>query len=237
MEFSELDELYNYLEEHAGDHKYPHQISKLFQKIRDLKHKAGKSDEVEKAQWEIDCFNYFIKNGELEPFFPGTDDKGHPYEYPDKSKISETELGYIEKRLETTANPILKARYSHILWCSNRKHSKYAKAAIDSYLELIKLYEEKDKNDQKSFYGLDVINSMKEASMLAFKIKYKVDNVRTELIRLVKDFNFESKSAFRVKLELIRYMIKGKDNFPSESFNGLAVICRDLAHKFFKEGG
>lgn len=237
MEFSELDELYNYLEEHAGDHKYPHQISKLFQKIRDLKHKAGKSDEVEKAQWEIDCFNYFIKNGELEPFFSGTDDKGHPYEYPDKSKISETELGYIEKRLETTANPILKARYSHILWCSNRKHSKYAKAAIDSYLELIKLYEEKDKNDQKSFYGLDVINSMKEASMLAFKIKYKVDNVRTEIIRLVKDFNFESKSAFRVKLELIRYMIEGKDNFPSESFNGLAVICRDLAHKFFKEGG
>lgn len=237
MKFSELDELYSYLEEHAGDHKYLHQISNLFQKIRDLKHEGGKSDEAEKAQWEMDCFNFFIKNGELKPEFTGTDDKGHHFEYPDKSKISETELDYIEKRLEATANPILKARYSHILWSSTRKHGKYAKAAIDSYLELIKFYEEKDKKDQKSFYGLDVINSMKEASILAFKIKYKVDNVRSEIIRLVKDFNFERRSAFRVRLELIKYMLEGKDNFPSEFFNGLAVICRDLAQKFFSEGG
>ncbi len=236
MEFSKLDELYNYLSDHAGDYKYPHQISNLFQKIRDLKHKGGESDEAEKAQWEIDCFSFFIKNGELKPHFSGTDDKGHPFEFPDKSKISDKELDYVEKRSETTSNPILKARYGHILWCSPRKHSKYAKAAIDSYLELVKIYEENDKKDPKAFYGLDVLDSIIEASLLAFNINYKVDDVRSEINRLVKDFNFKSSSSFQIRLGLIKHMLEGKSNFPPEFFNSLPDICRGLAKEFFKKG-
>jgi len=236
MEFSELDELYNYLEEHAGDHKYLHQISNQFIKIRDLKHKSGKPDEVEKAQWEVDCFNFTIKNGELNPKFSGTDDKGHPLEYPDKSQISNEELDYIEKRLEATTNPILKARYSYILWCSNRKHSKYAKVVIDSYLELVKVYEEKDKKDPQAHYGLDVLNSIEGASLLAFKINHRVDDVHSEINRLVKGFNFESSSSFVMRSRLIKHMLEGKANFPPECFSTVPETCHNLAQRLFKEG-
>ena len=235
MENSELDDLYNYLEEHAGDHEYPHQISNLFQKIRDIKHEGGKSDEVKKAQWEMDCFNLFIKNGELKPKFSGTDDKGKPFAYPDIHNITDEELDYVEKRLGTTSNPICKARYSHILWCSHRKHVKYAKVAIDSYFLLVKFYEGKDKKDPQAHNGLDVLNSIEEASLLAFNINYKVDEVRSEISRLVKKFNFESSSSFVMRARLIKHMLGNKANFPSECFKGYPVVCHDLAKKLFKE--
>lgn len=236
MEFSELDELYNYLEEHAGDYKYPHQISDLFIKIRDLTSKNSKLNDAEKAQWEIDYFSFVIKNGELKHKFSGTDDKGMPYKYPDQSKITAEELDYLEKRLATTSNPILKARYGHILWCSPRKHIKYAKVTIDSYLELIKYYEEKDKKDPKAHYGLDVIKSVEEASLLSFKINHRADDVHSEINRLVKEFSFESSSSFVMRARLIRHMLENKSNFPPECFTTVPETCHNLAQRLFKEG-
>ncbi len=193
-------------------------------------------DDAEKAQWEIDTFNIFIKNGELKPKFSGTDDKGVPFRYPDQSKISDAELDHIEKRLEFTLNPVLKARYSHILWGSNRKHAKYAKTAIDAYLELVKIYEKKDKIEEQAHYGLDVLDSIIEASLLGFKIKYKVDEIRSEIDRLVKKFDFDSSCSFVMRSRLIKHMLDNSTNFPNVCFGGFPEVCCHLAEKLFKEG-
>lgn len=237
MEFAELDELYGYLEEHAGDHKYPHQIADLFKKIRDLKHESGKTDEAQKSQWEMDCFNFMITKGELKPKFSGTDEKGHPFEYPDKSRLNDEELDYIAGRFSRASNPILKARYAHILWSSRpRKHSKYAEAAIDSYLELVKFYEEKDKKDSHGHFGLDVLKCIEQASLLAFQIGYRVDDIRFEINRLVIQFNPNSSSAFVMRAHLIRHMLDDKADFPPDCFAGFPDVCLILALKLFKEG-
>jgi hypothetical protein len=235
-DFSELDDLYKHLETNAGDYKYKHQIANLFQKLRDLKHEAGKDDDAQKAQWEIDCFSFRTQSGELKSMFSGTDGDGKPYEYPSISKLSDSELDYIEKRLAATSNPILKARYAHTLWESPRKHDKYAKAAIDSYLELVKFYEDKDRKDPQGHFGQDVINSVKNASSLAFRINYRIDEIRSEMSRLVKEFNFESSSAFVMRPNLIRHMLEGKTNFPKECFEGFSEIVLDLGKKFFDAG-
>jgi len=50
--------IWEFLEINATDYKYSHQIGNLFQKLRDLKHKENKSNEAEKAQWEVDFYNY-----------------------------------------------------------------------------------------------------------------------------------------------------------------------------------
>lgn len=236
MEFLELKDLYVHLEGNAADYKYDHQIANLFQKLRDLKHQAGQSDEAEKAQWEIDCFNFRIQRGELKSMFSGTDDKGQPFEYPAISKLNDKDLDYIATRPESTSNPILKARYAHILWASPRKHDKYAKQAVDSYLELVKVYEEKDRKEPEEHYGLDVLESVETASFLAFSINYRVDDVRSEMKRLVKRFNSESSSAFVMRARLIRHMLEGKAKFPSDCYEGFPQVCLDLAQKLFKEG-
>jgi hypothetical protein len=169
MDFAELEDLYRYLEEHAGDYKYPHQIADLFKKIRDLKYESGETDKMQKSQWEMDCYNFMMTKGELKPKFSGTDSEGHPFEYPDKSKLNDEERDYIADRFFKVSNPIIKARYAHILWSSSRKHRKYAEAAINSYLELVKFYEEKDQKDPQGHFGLDVLKSIEEASFLRIK--------------------------------------------------------------------
>lgn len=236
IDFSELDDLYKHLETNAGDYKYKHQIANLFQKLRDLKHEAGQTDDAEKAQWEIDCFSFTIRDGELKCHFSGTDGKGQPYEYPSISKLSDNQFDYIEKRLTATSNPILKARYAHILWESPRKHDKYLKIAVDSYLELIKFYEEKDRKDTEGHFGLDVLNSVKNASSLAFRIGYRIDEIRSELSRLVREFNFQSSSAFVMRPNLIRHMLEGKTRFPKDCFEGFSEIVLNLGKKFYDAG-
>ena len=235
MEFNELEELYDHLEVNAGEYKYDHNIAGLFQKLRDLKHKEGQMDHSEKAQWEIDCFSFVTQNGKLKHMFSGTDDQGQIFEYPSMSKLSEKELDYIENRLEATSSPTLSARYAHILWESPRKHTKFAEAAIDSYLNLLKFFEEKDMSHPEMHYGLDLLKSIEQALSLAFSINYRVEDIRSEIIRLVKEFNFESSSAFVMRNRLIRHMLEGKSKFPVEFFAGFPEVCLYLAKSFPKK--
>jgi hypothetical protein len=232
----ELKDLYKHVESCAGAYKYSHQLANLFQKLRDLKHKAGFVDEAKLAQWEIDCFSFTLRDGELKPQATMTDDKGHLFAFPDISKFSDEELDYIEKRLSESSNPILKARYVHILWGSKKKHDKYAKIAIDTYLELIKVYEEKDKREPSEHYGLDVVNSIKNAYAFAFQINYRTDAVKAEMCRLVRDFNPSSSSAFALRANLIELMLAGKSRFGKDDYNGFLDVCLKLADDFFKAG-
>jgi len=236
MDFTELGELHEYLEEHAIEYKYHHQIANLFQKIRDEKNRAGQTDDAEKAQWEMNCFNLRARSGGLSSMYSGTDENGKPWEYPDISKLSQKELEYIVRRLEGTYNPVLRARYAHILWLSPKKHKTYAEIAVDSYLELVRLYEGKDKTAPQDQYGLDALHSIETASSLAFWVDYKVKDVRDGMARLVKQFNPESSSAFAMRATLIRHMLEGKKKFPPECFDGFPEVCRSLGQRLFDEG-
>lgn len=227
--FTDLKSLCNHLEKNAADYKYSHQIGNLFQKLRDLKHKENKSDEAEKAQWEVDFFNFMIEEGKLKPMFTGTNDKGEVIEYPTLNRFDDRTYEYLIGRLDSISNSLLKARYSHILWCSPKKHAKYGKIAVDSYLELIKIYETKDKREPQEHYGLDVLKLIKNAYSVACQIKYKVDKIKSELRRLVSTFNFISSSSFALRANLIELMLKGQRRFFKKDFLGFENICWQIS--------
>lgn len=65
FEFAGLDSLYEYLERHATDFKYTHQVGDHFQKLRDKLAQLNDSDGAERAQWEVDAFNFMTKDGRL----------------------------------------------------------------------------------------------------------------------------------------------------------------------------
>ena len=236
MEFLEIEELYKHLETEAANYNYDHQIAAFFQKVRDRKNEARQTETAEKAQWEIDCFSFVARDGKLKCTFSGTDENGKPWEYPSISKLGDKEVEYIASRLKDTLNPILKARYSHILWESPRKHIKYAKIAIDSYLELVGFYERKDKKDTQAHNGLKLLNSLIAASFLAFKVNYRVNDICSEANRLVREFNFDSSSAFVMRARLIEHMFKGKAKFPPTCFSGFSEVCLDLGQHLFRDG-
>lgn len=228
-DFTNLESLHKHLEYKALDYKYPHQISSLFQKVRDLKTKENKPVEAEKAQWEIDFFNFGLENDQIEPKFIKTSDKGEIVKYPSLDRSDDRTYEYLIERLNKTSNPLLKARYSHILWCSPRKHVQYAKLAVDSYLKLIKIYEEKDREAPQEHFGLDVIQAVRNAYSIGYQVKYKVEKVKSEVKRLITEFNFKSSSSFALRSDLIELMLRGKRKFSKKDFNKLENFCWQMS--------
>jgi len=233
---TDLKSLYQHLEKNATAYKSSYQIGDLFQKLRDLKYKENNSDEAEKAQWEVDFFNFMVKEGKLKPLFTWTNDKGEVVEYPTLNRFNDKTYQYLTERLDSTSNPLLKARYSHILWHSPKKHTKYAKIAVDSYLKLIKIYEEKDMKEPQEHYGLDVLDTIKNAYSIACQVKYKVDKVKSELRRLVITFNFKSSSSFALRANLIELMLKDKSRFLKKDFLGFEKICWQISESLTESG-
>jgi len=234
--FTDLEPLYSHLEEKALDYKHAQVIGTLFQKVRDLKHEQGKPAEAEKAQWELDFFNFVLKAGEIHPTVRGTDDKGQPFEYPNLERLDETAYAYLIERSDSTKNVLLKARYSHILWCSPKKRTQYAEIAVDSYLELIKVYEQREVERPQELYGLDLYNVAENAYCISTRTKYKVDTVRSEFRRLISGFDANSNMSFHTRANLIDLMLKDKKTFLKEDFEGFDSICVQASESLRKEG-
>lgn len=235
-DFVDLKSLYEYLEENASEYKYAHQIADLFQKLRDVKHRENKPEEVEKAQWEVDFFNFVLENNKIKPTFSGTNDKGEVVKYPSLNRFDQKTYNYLIQRVNSTSNPVLKARYSHILWCSPNKHAKYAKMAVDAYLDLVKIHEQKDEQTPQEHFGLQVLRTIKNAHAIAYQIYHKTENIKSEMRRLVLDFNFQSSSSFALRASLIELMLKGKKKFMIENFRDFENLCWRMAQALTKVG-
>ena len=234
--FTDLKLLYQHLEDKAQDYKFSHQLGELFRKLRDLTNKDSNKEEAEKAQWEIDFFNFTLEDNQLKPMFTGTNDKGEVIAYPILKRFDDKTFEYLIERINSTNNPRLKARYSHILWFSPKKHAKYARIAVDSYLSLIKIFEEKDKESPQEHFGLDVLRSVKNAYSLANQTNYEKEKIKSEIKRLIMSFNFNSSSSFALRANLIELMLGGKRRFNTEDFEGLENICLQVADSLTKKG-
>jgi len=223
--FSDLESLYSCLEKKAIDHEFSFQTGELFQKLRDLKHRQNNPAEAEIAQWEVDFFNFSPVDGKLNPRFTKTNDKGDVIEYPSWERFDDRTYEYLVGRLDRTSNPLLRARYSHILWSSPKKRARYARIAVESYLKLVKIYEAKDKAEPRKHFGLNVLEAVKNAYAIAYTVKHKLDRVKSEMRRLIRNFNFESSCSFVLRANLIELMLKDKKRFSPKDFLGFRHIC------------
>ena len=226
---NDFESIYEHLEESAINYKYLHQIGELFKNLRDLKQLEENKGEAEKAQWELDFFNFVIRDNKLSPKFSTTNEKGEVIEFPTLKRFDERTYAYLIERSNITLSPLTKARYSHLLWLSPKKHLKYAKTAVDSYLELIKIYEKKDLEKPEEHYGLDAINAIRNAFFIGCQVKYRIADIKYEMTRLIKKFNMKSSSAFVMRFDLIDLMLSEKRIFPNDELAGIEGICWDLS--------
>ncbi len=223
--FKDIESLYKHLENNAFEYRYLVSMAELFQALRDNKHEEGNSDEAEKAQIELDALEFTTRDGELLPKLSGTNDKGEEVNYPDISSFKEKAFTHLIRRTEETLNPRLKSRYSHILWKSKKKDIRYAKVAVDSYLSSIKIFEDKDKEKPADNYGLELLAVIKNGFFIGCPIRYRVNDIKSEIVRLIKEFNNESRSRGVLVNELINLMLDSKKVFSKEDFIGLDRVC------------
>ncbi|MGD0952093.1 MAG: hypothetical protein ABR985_06830 [Methanotrichaceae archaeon] len=214
-EFKDIQSLCKYLEVDALKYKYHHQIADLFRVLRDKLSKDEKGSDAEKAQWEVDFFNFVLRDGEVNPSFQSTDDKGNVTEYPHLNRFNDDTYDYLISRFNSTNNTLLKARYAHILWFSPRKNGKYAQSAIDSYLELIDIYSEKDKTEPEEHYGLSVLLAIKNAYYIARQAndRYRIELTKDKIKHLIYYYNEKSTSLLTIRFDLIELMLDDRKTF------------------------
>jgi hypothetical protein len=222
----ELETLYRHLEENTICYSY-REIANLFQKMRDKMHTEGKTNIEKKAQWEMDFFNFSIVKNVISPLWTLPDKEGKMVSHPRMDNFSEATYDYLVNRFESVNNPLLKARYAHILWFSPRKHGKYAIVGTDCYLEEAKLLEGRERQASENHLGLDIINAIENAFYLAKNIgdKGKIESVKSEILRLIFSFNSKSGMLFRLRTDLMNLMVEEKTIFSVEDLKGLSDLC------------
>ncbi len=199
--------------------------------MRLLKEDQNNPSEAKKAQWEVDFFYFGIKGGELNPSRSMANKEGHVLNFPDLKKFDEKTVEYLQERLHGTKNILLKSRYSTILWNSPKKHGKYAKIAVDSFIDLIKIYENKDKKDDKKDYDIDIVETAKNAYKIALQSKYKLNESKSEIKRLINQFKI-CNSLWR--LSLVELMLNDRKNFKKNDFNGINDVLWKLSKSLIK---
>jgi hypothetical protein len=234
--FVDLESIYRHLEEKATTYEHASSISSLFQQLRDAKHKAGDLEVANKAQWEIDFFNFREEEGQLKSLFTSTNDKGAILEYPTLERFDEATFQYLAGRLEKTSNPLLRARYSHILWCSPKKHTMFAEVAVSSYLDLVKAYQQQDHLSPGRHYGMNVLHAVKNAYYVARSANCRLVEVKAEVLRLVKTSDFGSSYSFVLRADLIKLMLDQKRFFSKEDFQGLQDVCWQVLQSLVQNG-
>lgn len=230
-DFNNIDALYGHVEETVLTDKYFYQTIDLFKRFRETKCEEDNQAEVEKAQWEINFLSFFLTEGEIRPEWQRTDENGQVFVYPCLDLFDEEAYQYLTMRLDATANPKLKAQYAHILWGSPKKHNRFAKIAIDSYLKMISIYEEK--YDEGGDCSHEISEIVINAYSIARRIKYKVEEIKSELKRLIRKFS--SGAGFSSR-DLIQFMLKRKKGFSTDDFEGLESICWHLAESCVNDG-
>ncbi len=230
LEFTNLDSLYAHVENSPLTDYKRYEVIDFFREFRDAKKEANDSEAAEKAQWEIHFLWFHLKEGNIGPEWEQTDN-GQVFVYPHLDLFDEKTYEYLICRLQTTNNPTLKARYAHILWCSLKKHHKYAKTAVDSYLESISIYERGYDNDED--YAQDIRKVVMNAHVIACQSNYEVEKIKMELLRLIQKFSLGAVFSAQT---LIDFMLKFTKRFTKEDFEGLQNICWQIAESFSDDG-
>lgn len=193
-------------------------------------------EDLQKVQWEIDFFSFVLYNGKLNPCARFTNSAGELKELPSFDLFNDSTYNYLERRLNSCVNSLLKARYAHILWESPRKNGKFAQIAIIEYLNLLRLLEEVDKKEPDGHAGHDILIYIKTIYDLSCKINDQFDLVRCEVLRLLHTFNPKSTFYYKMKIDLITLIIEDSKIFSKDCYPKLKSICRDCGEDLFKKG-
>ena len=124
-QFEKIEDLYAFVDQNAFELERNWYITDLWVAYRN---KSSDEGEKQKAQWEIDFSLFDVKGDKLfSQVYSSTETSERVKSYPNLNELQSEVIHYLTIRSEESSNPILKAKYNHLLWkCPNSiKHNKY----------------------------------------------------------------------------------------------------------------
>lgn len=174
MDFNNLDEYYDYLE---NDTNFSYLDLNTYKYITFLRDKIEDEKTKKLCSYELFFADFSIENGIHVPKF-----QSGANAYP-TLELFDDNFDYIKTRANQVQNPKYKAKYNHLLWLSPQKHIDFAKQAIESYLSLLKKSSfSVDDNLQCLSFG----KYFKNLFILSQTINYKKEEIINYLVSLLE---------------------------------------------------
>ena len=192
--------------------------------------------EAKKVQWEIDCEMFInVLTDFLSPAYSGQHKMTGNDFFPNRRDFLTDSQDYLNERAIQSTNPILKARYYHVLWKSpkNQNNNLHAKEAIKNYKLAIEEYINIYQNDT-SRKGVQIRMGRLYEILLSItnriKSEFRLVKYLTRDI-LFSDYGFE----FYFKHGLLEDMLKYNKIFKPKDFQETLEMFRPLLKQPFEE--
>jgi hypothetical protein len=174
MDFKNLDEYYEYLE---NDTNFQYLDLNTYKYITALRDKIEDENTKKLCSYELFFADFSIEKGKHIPKF-----QSGANAYP-TLELFDDNFDYIKTRANKVQNPKYKAKYNHLLWLSPQKHIDFAKEAIESYLLLLKNSSfSVDDNLQCLSFG----KYFKNLFILSQTVNHKKDEIISYLVSLME---------------------------------------------------
>lgn len=146
-----------------------------FEKSSKLKNALGKISKqfpIHKSliDRELICLQFNLRNGLANPKYERIDSSGtRIFGYPDMTLIDDIFFSYINKRIEHTPNPWLRARYAQILWNHpSFKHHRFLEIVVDTYIEIIPdMWKDADIKNITNLLSLAIITNHEKGNIIS----------------------------------------------------------------------
>jgi len=218
-----MEDAYRYVEEHAAGFDSMHEIVSVYQHLRDQLHEA-KDDRAQYAQWEMDFFNFRIKENQLKPFFSGVGADGHPAEYPSLLAFTDETYSYLIERQVSCSSPVTISRYSHLLWFTPKREHSHARQATDSYLELIAVYLPRLRGKRDFSVGIRILTAVENVFHLGHQVNYRVDEIDGLIADLAATARLSS-----LRSHLLAFVVENMKRFDKVALRHLVATASRLA--------
>ncbi|WPP49694.1 DUF4209 domain-containing protein [Catalinimonas niigatensis] len=224
-QFNTIDEVYAFVDKNAYNLERNWDLTDLWVKYRN---KTTSEIEKHKAQWEIDCFLFDIKGDRLfSQIYSAASETGEVKAYPNINDIQKEVIEYVSYRAENSSNPLLKARYTHLLWkCPiGIKHNQSAIAAIDNYVNAIEDYCNQHKSEKHKETPFQIGRLYENLLAVVNEIKTNLEPVKKLTNKLLFDSTFEFYTKHGILNDMLAYPKLFK---PNDFENTLSIIENEL---------
>lgn len=224
-QFDTIDEVYTFVDKNAYHLERNRDLTDLWVKYRN---KTTSELEKQKAQWEIDCFLFDIKGDRLfSQIYSADSETGEVKSYPSLNDIQKDVIEYVIRRVENSSNPILKAKYAHLLWkCSiGIKHNKFANTAIDNYIKALEDYCDQYKSEKHKETPFQIGRLYETSLAVLNDIKPNLEPIKKLTRKLLFDSSFEFYTKHGILNDMLEYPKLFK---PNDFENTLSIIEQEL---------
>lgn len=218
--FSSLEDAISFLDENALQLQRNNQITEFIIKTRGLFESV---ESKQKLHWEFEYDQFEFRGSVLMPFSHAFHENRNFLNYPNLEKLEQDAFAYLKSRASATPNPLLRAKYNHLLWKSPKgiKNAQYGHEAISAYLNVIEFYlaEFKEVGDENLF---QIDAHFETLYALCNELKHDQAPIKALTQKLLKN----SDLPFWVKASVLEEMTKYPKLFSRLDFKDSLEIYR-----------